>query len=444
MEANETPQLLLTEREMEVLRLVATGATNQQIALDLFISANTVKVHLRNIFQKLGVESRTEATMYAVREGWVVLEGVPAPQELEEGQPALPQERISRWQRVFFVVMATLISALVLIRPAGTASNNANSPFTDQGDAVLGPASDLTSSRWESRAQMPTARARLAVVAYDGKVYAIGGDGTEGVSGAVELYDPETDAWTRRASKPVPVRNIGAAVLEDLIYVPGGYDALDQAVDVVEVYDPHADTWHEVAPLPRPLFAYAIAAVRGKLYLFGGSDGMRYLDTVLIYDPASDTWTPGSSMSTARGFCAAAVVGEWVYVLGGYDGQSESVLCEAYDPAKEGSGEGPWVPLAPMRSGRGGIAAVPVDNYVYAIGGGWTKYLAYNERYDVNQDEWTEFESPLLGQWRTLGAAATDSGAETLIHVVGGWSARYLSTNYAYKAVFRIFLSSPR
>jgi len=291
---------------------------------------------------------------------------------------------------------------------------------------------------------MPTARARLAVVAYDDKVYAIGGDGTAGVSGAVEVYDPETDTWTRRASKPVPVRNIGAAVLEGLIYVPGGYDALDRAVEVVEVYDPQADTWREVAPLPGPLFAYAIAAVQDRLYLFGGSDGMRYLDTVLIYDPASDTWTPGSSMRTARGFCAAAVVGERVYVLGGYDGQSESALCEVYDPAKEGSGEGPWGALAPMRSGRGGIAAVTVDNYVYAIGGGWTKYLSYNERYDVNQDEWTEFESPLLGQWRTLGAAATDSGAETLIHVVGGWSARYLSTNYAYKAVFRIFLSSPR
>ncbi len=444
METNQTPQLLLTEREMEVLRLVATGATNQQIALDLFISANTVKVHLRNIFQKLGVESRTEATMYAVREGWVVLEGVPAAQEGEGKEPALPQERISRWQRAFFVVMAILISALVVIRPTGTASSNGNSPFTDQGDAILGPASDLTSSRWESRAQMPTARARLAVVAYDGKIYAIGGDGKEGVCGTVEAYERGTDTWTRRTSKPVPVRNIGAAVLEDLIYVPGGYDALDRAVEVVEVYDPQADTWREVAALPNPLFAYAIAAVKGKLYLFGGSDGMRYLDSVLIYDPASDSWTAGSPMSTARGFCAAAVVGERVHVLGGYDGQSESALCEIYDPAKEGSGESPWTPMAPMRSGRGGIAAVAIDNYVYAIGGGWTKYLSYNERYDVNQDEWTEFESPLLGQWRTLGAAATDSGAETLIHVVGGWSARYLSTHYAYKAVFRIFLSSPQ
>jgi DNA-binding NarL/FixJ family response regulator len=57
---------LLTEREIEVLRLVAQGESNPQIAESLFISINTVKVHLRNILEKLRVENRTQAAAYAV------------------------------------------------------------------------------------------------------------------------------------------------------------------------------------------------------------------------------------------------------------------------------------------------------------------------------------------------------------------------------------------
>jgi DNA-binding NarL/FixJ family response regulator len=58
----------LTERELEVLRLVAKGLNNREIAKQLFISENTVKNHVRNILEKLQLHSRMEAVMYAVRE----------------------------------------------------------------------------------------------------------------------------------------------------------------------------------------------------------------------------------------------------------------------------------------------------------------------------------------------------------------------------------------
>lgn len=58
----------LTNRELEVLKLVARGSNNRDIAKELFISENTVKNHVRNILEKLHLHSRMEAVVYAVRE----------------------------------------------------------------------------------------------------------------------------------------------------------------------------------------------------------------------------------------------------------------------------------------------------------------------------------------------------------------------------------------
>jgi len=67
-ERQQLPTPRLTAREMEVLRLVAKGLNNRDIAKQLFISENTVKNHIRNILEKLQLHSRMEAVVYAVRE----------------------------------------------------------------------------------------------------------------------------------------------------------------------------------------------------------------------------------------------------------------------------------------------------------------------------------------------------------------------------------------
>ena len=63
-----TPPPQLTDREVEVLRLVARGMANREIADQLVISENTVKNHVRNILEKLHLHSRVEAAVYAHRQ----------------------------------------------------------------------------------------------------------------------------------------------------------------------------------------------------------------------------------------------------------------------------------------------------------------------------------------------------------------------------------------
>ena len=61
----------LTAREREVLKLIASGSSNKDIAQLLFIAEKTVKAHVSNLLAKMGVQSRTQAALYAVQKGWV-------------------------------------------------------------------------------------------------------------------------------------------------------------------------------------------------------------------------------------------------------------------------------------------------------------------------------------------------------------------------------------
>jgi two-component system NarL family response regulator len=70
-----TPRL--TERELQVLKLVAQGLNNREIAKQLFISENTVKNHVRNVLEKLQLHSRMAAVMYAMRERLFDVSDVP-------------------------------------------------------------------------------------------------------------------------------------------------------------------------------------------------------------------------------------------------------------------------------------------------------------------------------------------------------------------------------
>ena len=332
----------LSEREIETLKLVAQGMSNKQIASSLFISINTVKVHLRNIFEKINVESRTEATLYAIEHGiipYVGPEFVPAPVV----EPEISSTR--KWLRKYWWLGIPLAFVIIL----GLALILSNSPIFRSPTSTPGFVQGVaTVQRWTELAPMSEARASLAVAAYDNAIYAIGGDTTEGVTGLVERYDPQSDSWKTLKNKTTPVSSVSAAVIGGEIYVPGGKLADGSATNLLEVYNPQGDTWRERAALPIPVYGYALASFEGRMYLFGGTDGSLYRDTVYIYDPQQDKWQPGSPMPTSRAYAGAAEAGGKIYVIGGWDGEKAVGVNEVYVPDREQSSTQAWSVEAAM------------------------------------------------------------------------------------------------
>jgi len=74
-QARDAEEPLLSDREIEVIKLVASGATNREIAASLIIAENTVKVHIKNILEKLHLRNKQQAAAYAVQQGLVLETG---------------------------------------------------------------------------------------------------------------------------------------------------------------------------------------------------------------------------------------------------------------------------------------------------------------------------------------------------------------------------------
>ena len=439
----------LSERELEILLLVATGASNKEIAQKLFISSNTVKVHLRNIFAKIGAASRTEAAMYAVRIGLVH-----APAQIPPEEPAPSQDSLPRsvplpeteapepkrrawpaWARVLMVVMVTTLAGLTFI--LGRSSNPPATPQPTSPPIIAA----TEAPRWHQLASLPTPRFNLALVAIENQLYAIGGESDQGISGNLERFDVQSNTWSELASKPIPVTDALAAVINGLIYVPGGRTgaALTQLTDQLEIYHPAEDRWTTGAPIPTPLSAYALVNYEGKLYLFGGWDGEDYLASVYMYDPVQDTWQERTPMPTARALSGAAEAGGLIYVIGGYAGEAPLDVNEVYYPARDSGGSAaPWASAFPLPDARQGFRLTTIADTIYVIGGTTPTSSRYGLIFIPSSNAWQSLEaSP-----QPVGASFGLASLGTYLYLVGGEvEAEISSQNQAYQAL--ITLSIP-
>ena len=438
----------LSDRELEILRLVATGASNKEIATRLFISANTVKVHLRNIFTKIGVNSRTEAAMYAVNANLVPgssskigTEFIPAIEqdvlaaqqnevlEKEQGKSSLWYK--SRWWLIALISLLVLSMTVILFQEL-LLQSSANR-FAATASAVPLAADSV---RWQVLTPLPTARFGLAVATYEGYIYVIAGSSSQGAVNIVERYDLVSNSWGRVSPKPTAVYEVSAALIGGKIHVPGGRLTVDRVTDVLEIYNPSEDTWSKGSPMPIKASSYGLVAFEGRLFLFGGWDGKGYLDTVYEYDPAQDMWSMKTAMNLERGYAGTAVAGGKIYVLGGFDGEHSLKSNDVYQPAKDDGYNNPWIRAHPLPSGRYGMGVTSIAEIIQLVGGvedgnATPPSLAYFP----HTDQWGVFERLGSQSWSQLGAITLG----TNLYIIGGLLEKApTNLNLSYQAIYTL------
>ena len=428
----------LSEREEELIKLVATGASNKEISQQLYISINTVKVHLRNIYTKLEVASRTEAAMWAVKNGLVETGGVESGSASPEFVDSQGLGQVLAWFNIlsplarFSLVLGV---ALILVLVGFGVSMVLRPKPEELSPEVAAFVSDLDENRWKQLADMPTARAGLAAAAFENQIYAIAGEGVEGVVDVNERYDPPSDSWESLSPKPVPVADVHAGVIGGLIYVPGGRLMNGGVSDVLEVYDPRLNLWSQGAPLPVPLSAYALATFEGKIYVFGGWDGENYLGSVYMYDPGQNAWMERAAMPTARAYAGAAEAGGKIFVIGGYDGKDALDVNEVYTLSQGNSDDDPWITLSPLPKARSRFGVVSVADILHLIGGQGVTENQLMVKYFPSRDVWESYNPPSEGAWINLELVPLGA----FFQAIGGqMEGGYVSDNISYEAIYTI------
>jgi DNA-binding CsgD family transcriptional regulator len=417
----------LSEREREILRLVATGASNKEIAQRLVISPNTVKVHLRNIFAKIDVVSRTEATLFSIQHGLVdtpLAHPPPAPEPHIAPLPAEPKQ--PTWLR--WALLFGLLGALVLTLLAGRI-------LLERSNLAARPAPPAL-VRWQVQPGLPQGPPVMAGAVYENAFYLFSASTPSEEKNFTLRYTPADQRYTEHAPKPHSAAWIQAAVLGERIYIPGGQAPGAEAVDFLEIYDPRLDKWTMGAPLPVPLYGYALAALEGRLYLFGGMERQAFSRAVYIYDPELDSWRRGSDLPEEMAFgTAVPLEAGKILVAGGINDGEGLDRVWIYYPQRDLNNEAPWEERAPLPEARAGMSMVTLASAVYLVGGVTPDLPPL--QYNSTRDTWETFEMPP----QPVGFFPILLPYETHLHVIGGTIDNQIqSTHQTYQAIFTILI----
>jgi len=431
----------LSEREIDIIRLVATGASNKEIAQKLFISPNTVKVHLRNIFGKLNVVSRTEATMVAIRMGWVdspkivnasnELSKNIDQDELIELETPLPNFKRRNWLGAlgFFLILLIAVNIYFFYIRNNAENNNPNANGTSPIQQT---------QRWQTLSPMTVGIKNMAAIRYEQSFYIFGGETTEKIQDSVFIYDINADLWTEGRKMPASVSNIQSVMYGEKIYIPGGITEGGDVTDTLLVYDPREDFWEQKSKLPYVISRYGLVSFEGKIYLFGGWDGNTYRKEILIYDPLTDIWEKYSEMLQPLADFGIASIGGGIHIIGGQNEDGVLLIHQIFSPQRVLDEEHPWSSGTPLPQLRYGMGVSVLADMIYVVGGenDENPHLPIIQ-YLAPSDEWVEIDQPI----DDIGAFPAVIPYETRLYVMGGeLDSEIKSTNQVFQAVYTILV----
>lgn len=432
-------QVSLSEREREILRLVATGASNKEIAQKLYISPNTVKVHLRNIFSKIGVVSRTEATLYALRHGIVA---TPVPERGDQGEiEAQTQDGAShlevrpktrshlsiRWEVAVLIVLVSIVVLSAMIRTLVSPVPS----FPDDGEIT-------NAQRFLSLTALPAGRSGMAGGRYENWLLVVGGRTAQGIDGGVLVYDLERNAWDSRRPKPLAVEDAEGAVLGERLFIPGGCMLSGQPSDRLEIYDPRQDAWETGPALPRSVCRYALVAFEGRLFLFGGWDGYGFVRQIWSYDPALEQWKDGGELPVSFEHLFAVAINNKILLVGYRDEDTPQLW--AYYPNRGAGQDKAWELRGNLPESFIPLAATSLAGNLYVIGNppadkGETSPMLW--AYIEGNDEW----QPVAAIPNPLGEGGLFLPTDTRVHYLGGRIGGVdQALHLAYQAIYTINL----
>ena len=442
-----TEDFELSEREIEIIRLVATGASNKEIAKSLFISPNTVKVHLRNIFSKLGVLSRTEATMTAIRMGLVDSPGSAFQQMGDEENLQKLNDQISQnlmlekqsetfKKRNRLIVISALSLLIILIAVFAIQEIFFNEPPPSTLDPAI--IEQLSSDRWTTIASLPNGLSNMGFVRYENKFLIFGGEDYEGVRDNVWIYDIDNDIWTSGEKIPTALKDIQAITTGEKIFIPGGVNENNKVENSLWIYNPRTNHWESGKELPIKVSGYSAVPFEGKIYLFGGFDGNQFLESILLYDPEINEWRLFGQTPYPIANSSAVVLSGQIHLFGGINDTGVKNDHFVYFPQRQQTNEDVWETAADLPEERYGMNSIVLADMVYLAGGkGSNGGHLPAIQYLPPKDSWIEIDAAPI----EIGFSPAVLPYETRLYVIGGLnSSGFSDQSLVYQAVYTILV----